>query len=97
MKTPAEVLTIGDWAYADEARYLQRRIAALRKYGEPVEELEALEKLLAAYVRANTIPDGQRARTTFDLRASLGLGYAISILIERWSSRSDYFFPSRGR
>lgn len=87
---------IGDWAYADEARYLQRRIETWREFGDPEEsdapDWESLEALLEAYVRANTVP-----RTLFDRSAALGIGYAISVLITRWESRSDYPVHPRRR
>jgi hypothetical protein len=90
---------IGDWAYADEARYLQQRIEWWREFSDPDDYDKAdwarLEQLLEAYVHCNTLPEGKQMRPLFDRSAALGLGYAISIVVTRWEARDDY--PLRPR
>lgn len=92
---------IGDWVYAEEAKYLQARLDAWHKFGDPIwetaKEWNTLEKLLYAYIEAHTLPDGKTRRSLFQTESALGLGYAISIIIERWDSRSDYPFQRYAR
>lgn len=92
---------IGDWAYADEARYLQQRIEMWHQFGNPDDydapDWESLEELLEAYVHCNTLPEGKQMRPLFDRSAALGLGYAISIVITRWESQPDYPLHPRRR
>lgn len=103
----SDELVIGDWAYADEARYLKNRLEQWRaSYKDPLDlyplmptteaEIASLEKLLEEYIDAHITPPGQR-RNAFQTRAALGLGYAVSIVIERWEYYEDYPFRRYAR